>query len=229
MARELVTAILSTYPTPDVAHAWQCLDHNGGVEGLFLAYYEDSDVGGDKRYRNFRVEGPGAVFYFRGAPHVHAFSHVAMDADAPLGVGAPLGDSRAELEGVGVKSLFEAAMLEQVRTDLAFYPLDAVAGRLRKGPLRTGDIFALESWQDHVVQGEINGKDLSASFAADLRGRGVELNPRRTYSVSTTGFVADDPEIHVGAIQSPQARGMLRDVTVAHLRKRSSDGSASRG
>jgi len=218
VARELVDAMLSTYPPDDVAHAMQCLEHNGGVERLSLAYYADSDVDGNSQYQNFRIEGPGAVFYFRGSPHVHAFIHIATSVDAPLSVGEPLGTNPRVLEGVTVKRLFEDALLAQVGTDFAFYPLESVAGRLRCGSIRTGDIYSLESWQDHVVSVEMKGSALRASFIQELRARGIDPDPHRTYSVATSGFVAEDPESYLGAVASPRRGGMLRDVVIAHLR-----------
>jgi len=211
---------LSTYSADDVAQAMQCLEHNGGIDRLSLAYYADSDVDGNNQYQNFRLEGPGAVLYFRGSPHVHAFIHITMNGDAPLSVGEPLGTNPRVLEGVTVKRLFEDALLDQLGTDFAFYPLESVAGRLRGGPIRTGDIYSLESWQDHVVSVETQGSALRTSFVEELRARGIDPDPRRTYSVSTSGFVAEDPERFLGAVASPRRGGMLRDVVIAHLRER---------
>ena len=51
------------------------------------AAYQKSGGG----YQTYRLEGPAAVFYFRGFPHVHAFFNVAMDGEAPLSVGEVIG------------------------------------------------------------------------------------------------------------------------------------------
>jgi hypothetical protein len=220
IARELIDAILSTYPAEDVAYAWECLEHNGGFERLFLSFYADSEIGGSGRYQSFRLENPATVLYFRGSPHVHAFINIAMNADTPLSVGEPLGDNASVLEGVGVKRLFEDAMREQSSADLAFYDLGAVAGRLRKGPTRTGDIYALESWQDHVVVVEIKGSNLGPSLVEELRARGVRHDPRRAYAVATTGFVIGENARLLGKIESRRRGGMVRDVTIAYLKKR---------
>jgi hypothetical protein len=220
LARELIDGILSTYPAEDAAYAWQCLEHNGGCERLFLSYYEDSEVDGSKQYQNFRLEGPAAVFYFRGYPHVHAFIHVGMDGDAPLSVGEPLGDNPAVLEGAGVKRLFESAMRDQTGSDFAYYDLDSVAGRLRKGTIRTGDIYTLESWQDSVTLVELKGSSLSASFVAQLRGQGVDPDPSRVYTIATTGYVANEAAARLGRVESRQKSGRVRDVAIAYLRKR---------
>jgi hypothetical protein len=45
--RELVDDIFATYPADDVAYARECLRANGGIENLFLSYYQrgsDGDV-----------------------------------------------------------------------------------------------------------------------------------------------------------------------------------------
>ena len=221
IARELVDGILSTYPAEDAAYAWQCLEHNGGVEKLFLSYYEDSEIDGSKQYQSFRLEGPAAVFYFRGHPHVHAFVNVTMEGDAPLSVGELLGDNPAVLAGDKVKRLFEAAMREHAGSDFAYYNVDGVAGRLRKGPVRTGDIYSLESWQDSVTLVELKGSNLSAPFVAQLRGQGVEPEPHRVYTVATTGYIANKAaDEHLGRVESRQKSVPVRDAAIAYLRKR---------
>jgi hypothetical protein len=92
LARELVDSILTTYAPGDVAYARACLEANGGVDGrLFLSYYLRGEDGEISEAQVFRLEGPGAVFYFRGYPHVHAFINVAMDAGAPLSSGERAG------------------------------------------------------------------------------------------------------------------------------------------
>src|SRR5437764_465449 len=40
LTRDLVARILATYPPDDVAYARECLEANGGVDGLFLSYYQ---------------------------------------------------------------------------------------------------------------------------------------------------------------------------------------------
>ena len=220
LTRELIAGILSTYPDDDAAYAWRCLDHNGGPEALALSYYEDSDPGRQGEPQNFRLEGPATVLYFRGDPHVHAFAGIAMDASTPLSVGELIGENPAPLEGPGVQRLFEAAMRDQSGADLAFYDLDAVAGRLRRGPIREGDLYALESWQDSTARVEIQGSNLSSTLVESLRAAGKSLDPRRTYAVATTGHVArEDSAEHLGRPDAVTPGPLLRDVAIAHVKK----------
>ena len=144
-----------------------------------------------------------------------------MDGDAPLSVGELLGENPTPLEGVKVKRLFETAMREQAGADFGYYDLEGVAGRLRKGSIRAGDIYALESWQDSVAAVEIKGSNLSATLLEELRNRGAELNPRGVYTVATTAYVAGELAAEkLGRVESSQRRGLVRDATIAYLRKR---------
>src|SRR6266571_2273976 len=151
LALELVERIFSTYPLDDVTYARECLVVNGGVEALFLSYYQHGEDGEIPEGQVFRLEGPGSVFYFRGYPHVHAFLNVAMDGDAPLSAGEPLGNNPAWLDHAAVKSLFETALIAETKSDFAYYDESSVVGRLRPGLIRSGDIYNLESWQEKVA------------------------------------------------------------------------------
>ncbi len=206
--RRLLDAILGTYAADDVAYAWRCLEHNGGIDSLFLAYYRDGEVGSGGYSQIFRLEGPAAVFYFRGAPHLHAFINVAMDGAAPLSVGELLGSNLVERSQGAVKSLFERSLCAQTGCDHAFYPADSVVGRLRAGPVRTGDIYTLENWQERIVVAEIRGADLRVP---------LDFQPlrQRTYAIATTGRGA----AQLGTLLSRTSGVMLRDATVAYLRR----------
>ena len=53
-----------------------------GMENLHLSFYQEGDIGNDKVWDNWRIEGPHMVWYFRGAPHVHTWVHIS-DPDTP--------------------------------------------------------------------------------------------------------------------------------------------------
>jgi hypothetical protein len=218
LARELVEVILSTYPPADVAYARECLAANGGLDALFLSYYGHGEDGDIPEAQVFRLEGPAAVFYFRGHPHVHAFVNLAMDGDAPLSVGEPLGHNSAWLDGKGVKALFEAAMCSETGAELAYYDEGSVAGRLRPGLVRSGDIYSLESWQEKTEVVEIRGSDLGPALRESLRGRGLVAHDDKLYSVATTAYVTGKESQKLGRIQRRRPGTLLRDLTVAYLR-----------
>lgn len=218
LLRELVEGMLSIYPPADVAYARDCLAANGGLDALFLSDYAHGEDGEIPEGQVFRLEGPAAVFYFRGHPHVHAFVNVAMDGDAPLSVGEPLGHNPEWLEGKGVKALFEAALRSETGADLAYYDEANVAGRLRPGLVRSGDIYSLESWQEKTEVVEIRGSNLSTVLQESLRGRGIDAHADKLYSVATTAYLAASDKL--GRIQGRRPGTMLRDLTVVYLRSR---------
>ena len=60
------------------------LIEKAGFDDLHLSFYKDSDIGDDKVWDNWRIEGPHMTWYFRGDPHVHTWVHIS-DPDAPRG------------------------------------------------------------------------------------------------------------------------------------------------
>jgi len=219
-ARALVERIMETYAPDDVAYARACLDANGGIDGLFLSYYQRGEDGTIPEGQVFRLEGPGAVMYFRGYPHVHAFINIAMDGDAPLSSGELLGDNPFWLDRGGVKKLFESAMRTETGAGLGYYPEESVAGRLRPGPIRSGDIYTLESWQDSVQVGEVHGSTLDATMFAKLAGREDMLDRMKMYTVATTEYGVRQLREQLGRVESPRPRGMLRDLAVSYVKRR---------
>lgn len=222
LARDLAAAMLETYAEDDVAYAWQCIEHNGGVDALFLADYDQDHQGGrragDGPSQIFRLEGPAAVLYFRGEPHLHAFLNVAMDGDAPLSVGEHVAVNPAPIERDGVKALFETILREQTGADLAYYPAVGVAGRLRAGVVRTGDLYTLESWRDRVAVVLVKGADLAEPMRRALRARGALVQHGSSYRIATVRYVADELADEVlGDVASDETGAMLRDVAIAHL------------
>ncbi len=199
IARALIDGILETYPEDDVEYAERCLQHNGGLEGLWLSYYREGEVDRSGEFQIFRLEGPAAVFYFRGYPHVHAFINVAMNSEAPLSVGEELGVNPRVLEGAAVQRLFEDAMREQTSADEAHYHPQAVVGRLRAGLIRSGDIYNLESWQDTIVVGEL-------------------AESGRTRTIATTKAYANDERF--AKLAGRREEILLRDATIGYLKKR---------
>jgi hypothetical protein len=219
LARELVDHILSSYSPDDVTYARECLVANGGVDAMSLSYYHHGEDGDIPEGQVFRLEGPAAVFYFRGYPHVHAFLNVAMDGDAPLSVGEPLGSNPGWLDRAGVKALFETALGAETKSELAFYDQSSVVGRLRPGLIRSGDIYTLESWQDSAEVVEIRGSNVSADILTALRRQNFEVDPMKMYTVATASYIANDEPDKLGRIERRRRGPMIRDLAVAYLRK----------
>ena len=75
--QQAVTSILSMYRDEDASEANSIIEQNGGLDRLRIAYYAKDDLLGDGIWDVWRIEGPSAVIHFRGAPHVHAYIHIA--------------------------------------------------------------------------------------------------------------------------------------------------------
>ena len=81
---EAVLAILlEPYRTVDREEVRGCLERQGGLQDCRLAFYTKGDIGNDRVWDNWRLEGPAFVWHFRGAPHVHVWVNVADSADVP--------------------------------------------------------------------------------------------------------------------------------------------------
>jgi hypothetical protein len=224
-AQALVRAILDNYGEDDAAYAWECLHRNGGVEALYFADYDVDFEGGRRAAGNpsqiFRLEGPGAVFYFRGEPHVHAFVAVEQNVDQPLSLGEALGMASVSLEGEALRTWFESAMLTHTQADCAYYPSVSIAGRLRAGTVRTGDIWAAENWRDDLIVCEVRGEEVAPALSKLMTGRANTPQAHRTYRIATTGDVAaNSAESRIGRVSNLRNWGPLRNALVSQVRLR---------
>lgn len=75
--QQAIKSILSMYRDDDTSEANSIIEQNGGLDSLRIAYYSKNDLLGDGIWDVWRIEGPSAVIHFRGAPHVHAYIHIA--------------------------------------------------------------------------------------------------------------------------------------------------------
>lgn len=76
--------LIEPYRQSDRDEVVACLQKQGGLDRCSLAFYSDGDVGSDRVWDNWRLEGPSFVWYFRGAPHVHVWVNVADDPSVKL-------------------------------------------------------------------------------------------------------------------------------------------------
>lgn len=69
--------LLAPYRAEDADEVMELVKADGGVGKLNMAFYQTGDLGPDKTWDIWRVEGPSFVWHFRGAPHVHAYINIA--------------------------------------------------------------------------------------------------------------------------------------------------------
>jgi len=219
-AAELVAEILAPHHPDEVAYAWRCLERNGGLDALHLSFYREGEADSSGAYQVFRLEGPAAVLYFRGFPHVHAFINIGMDGEKPLSVGEALGGNPRPLRDNGVKTFFERAMKDRCGADFGYYDPASVAGRLRAGEIRSGDIYNLESWNNDISVVTVKGSELGGSMRRELDLKGVRLEPAREYAIATTDHVAKEQERDAfGGGKARHEKIPLREAAIDWLRE----------
>ena len=75
LAHLVMQDVLAPFREVDVKESLALIRKNG-VENLHIAYYKNLDLGDDKVWDVWQVEGPAMVWYFRGYPHVHTWVHI---------------------------------------------------------------------------------------------------------------------------------------------------------
>lgn len=80
MVQKLLKDLTSPFRAFDVEEVQECLKEAGGADKLRLTYYKDGDIGNDKVWDIWRLEGPAFAWYFHGSPHVHTWVNIARKA-----------------------------------------------------------------------------------------------------------------------------------------------------
>ena len=78
LVKDCLKTLLAPYRKEDGDEAMKLIDAAGGIEQLRFAFYQQEDLGSDKIWDIWRIEGPSTVVHFRGAPHVHAYINIAQ-------------------------------------------------------------------------------------------------------------------------------------------------------
>lgn len=83
LVQKVMADLLSPYRKQDVDEVMQIITANGGLDKIHLAFFKtdaggkNADLGDDGVWDIWRLEGPGFVWHFRGAPHVHTWVNIA--------------------------------------------------------------------------------------------------------------------------------------------------------
>jgi Protein of unknown function (DUF3500) len=232
-AARLLGTVLSCYPEEEQARARDCIEGNGGLGALHVAFfashgfYEDMQPWGalaaDERARRgdpywqvWRIEGPGTIVHFQGHPHVHAYIQVVRDP-ARANVGEALASAPATVEGETLRRLLEGALREATGEPLAFHPAE-IPGRFCPGEITTGVAYALDPYRNHLVVAEIDGRAMAAPLRERLAAAGAEPAPERRYRVATVSYAASRSDWFGEPERVEPSELLLRDALVAHLR-----------
>lgn len=79
--QKVLTKLIEPYRSSDQEEVLACLKAQGGLDACHLAFYTDNDIGKDRVWDNWRLEGPSFVWNFRGSPHVHVWVNIADSSD----------------------------------------------------------------------------------------------------------------------------------------------------
>jgi hypothetical protein len=82
--QKVLEALLAPYRKDYRDQVLACLKKQGGLQKCRLAFYEEHTIGKKGEWDNWRLEGPSFIWFFRGAPHVHIWIHVAGEAGTPV-------------------------------------------------------------------------------------------------------------------------------------------------
>lgn len=77
LVKQVMSDLISPYRKEDADEVMDLITANGGLDKIHLAFYQTDDVGKDGVWDIWRLEGPGFVWHFRGAPHVHTWVNIA--------------------------------------------------------------------------------------------------------------------------------------------------------
>lgn len=83
-AQKILQTLIEPYRQSDRDEVTACLKAQGGIDNCNVTFYQEGDIGNDKVWDCWRVEGPAFVWYFRGQPHVHVWVNIASDPSVKL-------------------------------------------------------------------------------------------------------------------------------------------------
>ena len=69
--------MMAMFREGDVAATLDTITQKKMVDQLHVSYYDGKyDIGSDKVWDTWQIEGPEMVWYFRGQPHIHSYFHL---------------------------------------------------------------------------------------------------------------------------------------------------------
>lgn len=74
LAQKVLSDLLLPFRKEDREEAMRLVTPQ--LDDLHFAYFKKQDIGSDKVWDVWQVEGPAMVWYFRGDPHVHTWVHI---------------------------------------------------------------------------------------------------------------------------------------------------------
>lgn len=84
VVQQVLQKLIEPYRQSDRDEVLECLKQQGGLDKCHLAFYTENDLGDDRIWDVWRLEGPSFVWHFRGVPHVHVWVNIANNSSVKL-------------------------------------------------------------------------------------------------------------------------------------------------
>ena len=76
---ETIRGMLAMFRDDDVSATIETIEKNEILDRLHISWYSGKyDIGSDKVWDTWQIEGPDMVWYFRGEPHIHCYFHLRV-------------------------------------------------------------------------------------------------------------------------------------------------------
>ncbi|MCS1409852.1 MAG: hypothetical protein M2R45_03038 [Verrucomicrobia subdivision 3 bacterium] len=76
--RKVLADVLAPFRKKDATEALNLIEP-AQFDHLHMAFYKHNDIGNDGVWDVWQIEGPSALIFFRGEPHVHAYIHIRKE------------------------------------------------------------------------------------------------------------------------------------------------------
>ena len=74
---ETMGKMMAMFRADDVKATLASIEEKGTIDRLHVSWYDGKyDIGSDKVWDTWQIEGPKMVWYFRGQPHIHSYFHL---------------------------------------------------------------------------------------------------------------------------------------------------------
>jgi hypothetical protein len=74
---ETMRKMMAMFRKDDVTATLQSIENREMLDRLHVSWYDGKyDIGSDKVWDTWQIEGPEMVWYFRGQPHIHSYFHL---------------------------------------------------------------------------------------------------------------------------------------------------------
>lgn len=74
---ETMRKMMTIFRDDDVKATIDAIENRGVLDRLHVSWYDGKyDIGSDKVWDTWQIEGPEMVWYFRGQPHIHSYFHL---------------------------------------------------------------------------------------------------------------------------------------------------------